>query len=165
MRNSQEVIGLSVIHLKSGKKMGTVTDLLFNEQQKFQGILLETDGFFHKRKFAPADHIQIGQDAVMIQHGDAIQPLRSEIESYTGILSGKKKLRGQAFMLSDGREIGLIENVYFMEELGTLIGYEVSEGLIHDFRYGRKLVQATEPLLWGDDVCIASADHVRIKDK
>ncbi|SFJ01264.1 PRC-barrel domain-containing protein [Thermoflavimicrobium dichotomicum] len=166
MLNSQEVMGLSVIHLKTGKKMGTVTDLLFDETQKLCGLLIENGGWLRKRRWLPIKEVySIGKDAVLVHSEDALQPLDSSTKSWTGVLSGQKKLRGLPVILSNGCEIGRLENVYFMEEVGTLVGYELSDGWMNDLKDGRKMLKSNSPLVWGEDVLIAPVDQIQLKDK
>ncbi len=61
-------------------------------------------------------------------------------------------------MLSNGRELGMVEDVYFMEDMGILMGYELSDGFISDLREGRKVFRPNSPLTWGEDVLIASME-------
>lgn len=165
LRKSQEVIGLSIIHLGTGKKIGTVCDLLFDNSQRLRGVLLESNGWFKKRKYIPADCItSIGKDAVIVDNPESVLPLDHLAEQWTGVFSGQKRLKGRSILLSNGYELGMIQNVYFLEEMGTLIGYEISDGLLGDLRQGRKMVKSDQPLIWGDDVLIAPADQVQVQD-
>ena len=164
MRKSQEVIGLSIIHLETGKKLGTVCDLLFDEEQQFRGILMEDGGLFKRRKFISTDHIvSIGNDAVVVdnEHPFSANPKN---KNWMSICSGDKKLKGRTILTSSGYEMGLVENVYFLEEMGTLIGYELSDGILNDIRDGRKWLKTKKPLIWGEDVLIAPADQIEVKD-
>ena len=74
-------------------------------------------------------------------------------------------LKGRSVLLTSGYELGVIENVYFMEEMGTIIGYELSDGWIDDLMEGRKVLKASEPLVWGQDVLIAKKDHVKVQKR
>lgn len=68
MRKSQEVIGLSIIHRYTGKQLGTVSDVLFDSANVWQGILLEQGGLFKRRKFIPAKRLcSVGMDAVVVE--------------------------------------------------------------------------------------------------
>ncbi|MRG29719.1 photosystem reaction center subunit H [Laceyella tengchongensis] len=165
LRKSQEVIGLSIIHRYTGKQLGTVSDVLFDSANVWQGILLEQGGLFKRHKFIPAKRLcSVGMDAVVVESEADIQDLPKEAESWIGLCSGEKKLKGRTIMLSNGRELGMVENVYFQEEVGTLVGYEVSEGLLADLRQGRKVLRCAQPLVWGEDVLIAPLDGIRIKE-
>lgn len=165
MRNSQEVIGLWIVHLPKGKRLGKVSDLLFDADQQLRGMLIETSGLLRRRKFLPADRIcSIGKDAVIVDNETAILPLDEVAEQWISVLSGHKRLKGRSVLLSTGYEVGTIENVYFLEEMGTLIGYEISDGLLNDLQNGRKWLKSAQPLIWGEDVLIASADQVQLQD-
>ena len=165
MRKSQEVIGLSIYHLQTAKKIGTVLDLLFNDTKKFIGVLVESGGLFKARRYIPAEKIvSMGRDAVIVKNDAKPLSLDSIKKRWVGVLTGQRHLKGRSVLLSTGNEIGSIEGVYFMEELGTLIGYELSDGLINDFRNGRKMLMTNRPLVWGDDVCIALSDEIELKD-
>ena len=67
---------------------------------------------------------------------------------------GKEKLSGRPLLTSEGEKLGLVEDVYFMEELGTIVGYEVTEGLIADIKEGRKVVKTEHPLTIGKDILV-----------
>jgi len=162
LRKSQEVIGLSVVHLQTGKKLGEVKDILFDAEQSFSGLLLEDGGWFKRRRYTPRNNIcSIGRDAVVIADTAQILPFDSDTEQWIGICSGHKKLKGQAVLLASGYELGVIENVYFMEEMGTLVGYELSDGLVSDLLEGRKVLKPEQPLIWGKDMLIAQTDRLK----
>lgn len=164
LRKSQEVIGLSVIHLKTGTKLGEVKDILFDTQQQFCGLLLEDGGWLQRRRYIPKSNIQsIGRDAVVIHDQKQILPFHESTQEWTGLYSGRKRLKGQTVLSETGNELGVIENVYFMEEVGTLIGYELSDGWISDLTEGRKVLKTTEPLIWGKDVLIAHQEGVKVE--
>jgi uncharacterized protein YrrD len=159
------VIGLSIYRLQTGEKIGIVSDLLFNDASTFLGVLLEGSGLFKPRKYIPTEKIvSLGRDAVIVEKGAKPLALNDIKKRWVGVLSGQRHLKGRPVLLSTGNEIGSIEGVYFMEEVGTLIGYELSNGLINDFRRGRKILKTQKPLVWGDDVCIAMSDEVELKD-
>jgi uncharacterized protein YrrD len=165
LRKSQEVIGLSIIHVKTGKKLGTVSDLLFDRGGQWRGIVLENGGLFKRKKYIPSDQIcSLGKDAVMVDNTQAILPFDGQAKKWICLYSGDKKLKGRTILTDSGYEMGMVENVYFMEEVGMLIGYEVSDGLISDIKEGRKVLKTFQPLVWGEDVLIAPADQIEIKD-
>lgn len=159
MRKSQDVIGLPVIHVATGKRLGTVRDLLFDEQQRMVGLLLENGGWIRRGRFIPFTRIaSLGADAVILDSEEDIYPLDEGEQGWFGLLTGQRKLKGRPVMMSNGRELGMVEDVYFLEGMGTLMGYELSDGLISDLREGRKVFRPDSPLTWGEDVLIASME-------
>jgi uncharacterized protein YrrD len=165
LRTSQEVIGLAVYHQETGKKLGTVCDLLFDDSNKLRGLLLENGGWLKRRRFLPAEAIlSIGKDAVVMKKGKTLQPLDSSLQQCYGLVTGDKALRGRSLLLTSGLQLGTVENVYFQEELGTLIGYELSEGWLNDLRFGRKMLKAKEPLIWGEDTLLANSGQIQLEE-
>ena len=59
-------------------------------------------------------------------------------------------------LTAEGEKLGLLEDVYFMEELGTIIGYEVTEGLVADLVEGRRVVKTNASLTIADGRAILS---------
>lgn len=160
------MIGLSVFHLHSGKKVGIVKDILFDASQCFIGLLLEDGGWLRRRKYIPNDNIvSIGRDAVVIQSQKRILPFDESTKDWIGVCSGQKSLKGRPILLTSGHELGVIENVYFMEEMGTIVGYELSDGWLNDVMEGRKVLKASAPLIWGQDACMAKADQVKVQSR
>jgi uncharacterized protein YrrD len=51
-----------------------------------------------------------------------------------------------------------------LEEVGTLIGYELSDGWISDLTEGRKWIKTHTPPVWGKDVLIAPEDQFQVKE-
>ncbi len=159
MRKSQDVIGLPVIHVGTGKRLGTVRDLLFDENQRMVGLLLENGGWIRKGRYLPFTGISsLGADAVIVDSGADIRPLEEGERGWFGLLTGQRKLKGRSVMMSNGREQGMVEVVYFMEDMGILMGYVLSVGFISDLREGRKVFRPNSPLTWGEDVLIASME-------
>ncbi|MDA8353428.1 MAG: PRC-barrel domain-containing protein [Firmicutes bacterium] len=165
MRRSQDVIGLPVIHVRTGKRLGAVRDILFNGQQQMVGLLLENGGWVRRGRFLPFERIgSLGTDAVIVDSESDIHPLNQLEEDWHGLLTGQRKLKGRPVVMSNGQELGMVEDVYFREELGTLMGYELSGGFISDLTEGRKMFRPDAPLTWGEDVLIASMAGQPVQD-
>ncbi|MCS1350256.1 PRC-barrel domain-containing protein [Mechercharimyces sp. CAU 1602] len=165
MRSSQDIIGLPVIQRVDGKKLGIVRDLLFDDHQQCYGLLLESGKWVKRGQFIPANRVSaLGQDAVMVEDSSAALPLDEAVEESMGFFSGDKKLKGRSVIQATGQELGMVENVYIGEELGKLIGYELSDGLISDLTEGRKVLHSHQPLTWGEDVLIAPSVGIELVD-
>ncbi|SDW65700.1 Uncharacterized protein YrrD, contains PRC-barrel domain [Marininema mesophilum] len=159
MRKSQDVIGLPVVHVKTGKRMGDVKDLLFDEEQRLRGLLLECGGWIRSGRFIPVERIRaFGVDAVILDSEADIFPLSRGQKAWMSLLTGERKLKGRPILSQCGQALGTVEGVYFREEMGILSGYELSDGFFNDLREGRKIYRPQVPLVWeGEDVLIAPA--------
>lgn len=159
MRNSQDVLGLPIVAVSSGKQLGIVRDLLFDDRQRLFGLLVESKSWIKRRRYIPREHIvSFGPDAVTVDSEDAVEPLEETYDEVVGVCSGKHKLKGLPVLTVTGSELGRLENVYFLEEMGTLIGYELTDGFLTDLKEGRKTLHPAERLTWGDDALIVPDD-------
>jgi uncharacterized protein YrrD len=166
LRKSRDVIGLPVIVSDTGEQIGVVRDLLFDGRQQLRGVLLEKDGWVRRGRFIAVENIaSFGADAVMIDSEDVISPLGDEQREWVGLLSGTRKLKGRPVVMANGRELGWVEDVYFREELGTLVGYELSDGFLADVLGGRKVLRPGRMhLTWGKDVIITPDENIPLQD-
>ena len=41
----------------------------------------------------------------------------------------------------EGERLGLLEDVYFLEEVGTIVGYELSDGFFSDIMEGKRVIK------------------------
>lgn len=152
MHKSQEVIGVPVVIQESGKQLGAVVDLLFDSKQQFVGCLIEHCGWWRHRKFLPREEIVFaGRDAVMVLAATSLVAFRKKQRAYTSLLAGEQRLKGRSVMLGNGTFLGLVENVFFSIDLGTLEGYELSNGLFNDLRDGRKWLEVNDSVDWNNE--------------
>lgn len=165
MRRSQELLGLSLISRSNGQQLGVICDLLFDSEQKVCGLLVENGGWWRKKFFVPREEVlSYSKDAVVIEDPSVIQPYDQTISCLTGIHTGPSPLKGRTIYFTNGTIIGNIANVYFSEELGRLIGYEISDGWLNDLRYGRRLLRPKEPLSWQQESIYTNGDEVQIQE-
>lgn len=164
MRKSQEVIGCSVVDVKTGKEVGIVSDLLFDAKPSFQGILLEGNEWFHHHRYVAKEAIVIGSDVVLLEGKKHIEAYKVEQPSWISLCSGSRCLKGRRFLLSNGSDLGMVENVYFKEELGTIVAYELSDGILSDLTTGRTLWKTSQPLRWGENVLVAPSDQAQMPE-
>jgi uncharacterized protein YrrD len=71
-------------------------------------------------------------------------------------LEHHKCLTGKMVMSSEGEKLGLVEDVYFMEELGTIVGYECTDGFFSDIKEGKRVVKTIHPPAIGKDTIIVN---------
>ena len=158
MKKAEHVLGLPVLAINTGDRLGEVRDLLFNYQWKLEGILLEEKAFLRKGRMVPVQQIvAIGEDCVSVASEDGIQPLSTD-SSLIGMRHGEQLFKGKLVYTVNGKELGQIEDVYFQTELGTIIGYELSDGFISDMMEGRQVLRHIPQLIWGKDALIVPHD-------
>ncbi|MDR3271493.1 MAG: PRC-barrel domain-containing protein [Peptococcaceae bacterium] len=131
MRRTREIIGLPVLSLHSGQRVGWVQDVIYEEKNnEITGIILESH-FFQSAKGIPRKEIQlIGKDALVIDS--------EELEEIPGVHVTQKI--GNHVYNQDGDERGTIQDIFLDDEARTVAGYEVSDGLIADLLQGRGMI-------------------------
>ncbi len=152
---AKQVIGLPVIELGSGKRLGQVKDLLVDGDFNVRAILVEPRQLFSASRAILTERIAaVGEDAVMISDRNALQEW-DESGAWHSFLNGTSKIKGLPVITSDGQELGSLEDVYFEAELGNKITRcELTDGLISDLKEGRKWLAIPERFTVGEDSII-----------
>ena len=65
-------------------------------------------------------------------------------------------LIGKSLFTKEGEQLGLLEDVYFLEEVGTIVGYKCSDGFFSDILEGKRVVESDEPPAIGKDAIIVN---------
>lgn len=149
LKKAQELVGMAVVEQQTGKQLGVVRDVYFDASWRLQGLIIENKGLFRHGRCIPLDKLSIGEDAIMVDGETDVHDLPNGV--YT-LYSGENKLAGKPVMTKAGDGLGQIHDVYFLEEMGNLIGCELSDGLLSDLRNGRKVVPWSREVTVGEDV-------------
>ncbi len=154
MRTFSVLNGLPIISLKAGEEIGKVIDLLFYETN-VKGLLIDKNGWLNRHLFLALKNIHaVGQDAILIEDVQKVLPFDKKQFPFYFLHSSPKKIVGKTLMSSEGEKLGLVEDVYFDEFLGNIVGYEVTDGLIADIKEGRRVVKTSTPLTVGEEVLV-----------
>ncbi|NEU31579.1 hypothetical protein GN156_12475 [bacterium LRH843] len=156
MRTFSTVEGLPVISLSTGQESGHVLDLLY-KGGCVTGFLIDQKGWFNQHLFLPVSAISsFGQDGLMIEGPWSLIPYTKKEKKWLSLKNGKGRLQGTPLLSKEGVKLGLLEDVYFLEEVGTIVGYEVTDGLVADLLEGRKVVKSKGSLTIGGGRAILS---------
>ncbi|MTH52530.1 photosystem reaction center subunit H [Bacillus mangrovi] len=139
MRTFGTVKGLPVFDARNANCLGKIADVVISADGKVSGLVLDGRGLFRKDRFIPLASIgSVGEDGVMIQDTEMLQPLAAAREGYR--FHGHGQLLNKTVYSSSGEQLGLLEDVYFSEQLGTIVAYELTDGFFADLAEGRKKV-------------------------
>lgn len=155
MRSARALIGLPVMDLQTGKRIGTVRDILVDRSWKIRGIVLDYKSWFNSARYAEWKEIRsFGQDAVMLECRSCIKKYK-DLPGYYYLLYGKYHLRGLPLISAEGIQMGLLEDVYFSPKMeDSIIGFELSEGLLTDLQEGRRRLPVPVGAECGEDCII-----------
>lgn len=158
----QQLIGLPVIVIHSGKLVGTVKDAWFDEHWQLKGLILDSAKWFASsvKIVAWENVLTCGEDTVIISSEDVIirmKPMQLLRSFYTGVV----KLKDLPVMTVQGLQLGRVSDVYFYPFQGTqIVGYELTDGFVSDLMEGRKWLKAPsdpDTVLLGEDAIIVPA--------
>lgn len=138
----------------SGNKVGRVVDFCIVEPGQVKGLLIDGKGIFHRTKFLPFENIQsFGDDGVMVGAHEFSAITKEDGQVYFLRNHG---IKGKSFLTDEGNKLGLLDDVYFEEETGTIVGYEVTDGFFADIAEGKKVINQPSDLVIGKDTVVVS---------
>lgn len=154
MRTLSRLKGLPVYELASGQKLGEVCDVSISGNGSVVGLLVKKGAFFKKTCQVKVSNVaSFGNDGIMVNNQSALEPMETEPE-YT--FEHHQSLAGKKLLSKEGEQLGLLEDVYFMEELGTIVGYELTDGFFSDLTNGKRVVRSIGPPAIGKDAIIVT---------
>lgn len=166
MRKGKDIIGKTVVAYNSGRKLQTIKDLIFDQDEnRLLGFLIKESGWFSSAKVLPLSLVKaIGVDAIIVASKDAIGDV-SQYPTIEDIIKNNNLLNGTRIMTTDGRDLGKLIDLYFDEQTGIVEGYEVSGGLFADAYSGRAFVPAPHTLNIGRDVAFVPTETVGLMEE
>lgn len=148
MRTYSSIEGFPVIVTSSGHNIGEVIDLVISDGV-VTGLLVDQIGWLNKHLVLPLDNIySIGHDGIMVVSEKRFTFFNKNKDTLL-LKNGKRRLRGVPLFSEEGTKLGLIEDVYFMEQSGIIVGYEVTDGFVADLLEGRKVILQEAELVVG----------------
>lgn len=157
MRTFSLLKGQPVFANRTGEKIGEVTDLYISNEGVVKGLLVKKGVFFKQTYFLDIQDVaSFGWDGVMIEEDNHLERLKTNSE-YT--LNHQHSLSGKMLLSKSGESLGLLQDVYFHEELGTIVGYEITDGFFSDITEGKQIVQSEKPPAIGKDAIIVDVNH------
>ncbi|RXZ84488.1 photosystem reaction center subunit H [Paenibacillaceae bacterium] len=155
----QQLIGLPVIDANSGKHIGKLKDIWFDEHWLLTGLILDEGGWPRTGFNAVLweDVIACGEDAVLISDKQAVRHFKKEQLSRC-FQTGTTRLKDIPVVTAGGTQLGRISDVYFDSFKGTpIVGYELTDGFISDLMEGRKWLRISDypdEVILGEDAII-----------
>lgn len=154
LRTYSLIKGLPVFEIKSGSKLGEVSDINISNDGKVKGLIVKNGVFFSKAKMISMQNVSsFGNDGVMIETRELLESIQDKV---INTFENQDRLSGKVIMTKEGEHLGILEDVYFQEELGTIVGYELSDGFFSDIIDGKRVVKTDEPPAIGKDAIIVN---------
>lgn len=160
MEKYSEVVGLPVICAVDGKKVGVVKDMFFcPKERSVIAFLLDRKGWEVRKKLILAkDVLKLGTDALIINDAKAVKEF-GNVKHHPEFRS-KGDLLGLKIYTKKGEDLGVVKDVLFDFEKGTLDGVEVSDGLLHDIVEGRNVLPLFGKVEFGEENILVDSEAV-----
>ncbi|HHW70595.1 MAG TPA: hypothetical protein GX392_04520 [Clostridiales bacterium] len=135
-----ELIGMPVIEVQNGRKIGEIKDILFNNQNGIvKGFIIIFNHWIKRQRILTRDYVvMIGQYSLLVQG------CINTFDLGHGITQGRD-LIGVKLVKEDGYQVGTVSDIFMDKKDWILVGYELSTGIIDDFIYGRSFLRAPIP--------------------
>ncbi|MED3711617.1 PRC-barrel domain-containing protein [Peribacillus frigoritolerans] len=148
MRTFSLLKGLPVFTIK-GERIGTVHDLSISEMGQVTGLVVHQQALFKRAFHLRLDGISsFGPDGIVIRQQDST--LRKVPAD--SICLSKDEVLGRMLFSEMGEELGLLQDVYFKEKMGTIIAYETTDGFFSE----STVIESKQPPTLGKDTIIVS---------
>ena len=159
MRKGKSVIGQSIISYNDGAKVGSVKDLLIGmNNDRVVAMLVEEGGLLSSPKAVPFEFVtSFGKDAVVMTDLKGIIAVDNYPEA-DEILARNDKLLDKKVFTETGEDYGKITDVFFSEQGGHVVGYEVSGGVIENVKSGTSYLPLEDIVNIGPDVILIRPD-------
>lgn len=153
MRKGKSVIGQPLLSYNDGAKVGSVKDLLIGgNNDRLVALLVEEGGLLSSPRAVPLEYVtSFGKDAVVITDLRGIIAADNYPEA-AEILSRNDKLLGKKVFTESGEDHGKIDDVFFNDADGRVLGYEVSGGLIENVQKGMSYLPLEDIVNIGPDI-------------
>ena len=94
---------------------------------KITGIVIQQHKLFKKNVYVALDKVSsFGPDGVIVTN------IFEESLPEAGMLLNKDEWLGRMLFSEQGEELGLLQDVYFMEKMGTIVAYETTDGFFSE---------------------------------
>ncbi|MEW6724617.1 MAG: PRC-barrel domain-containing protein [Bacillota bacterium] len=152
MRRRREVLGLPVIDLANGRRVGDLEELYIDLQsQAVVGFLVTQGRWLVRRYLLKADDVvAVGPDAATIEDREVLVPFSRVARTP---FTYEKQLVGKRVLSPHGEDLGTIADVFLDDHELKVTAYEISGGLLADLLDG-KTVLAAVPVVIGKDAVV-----------
>jgi uncharacterized protein YrrD len=153
MRKGKAIIGTDVLTKEDGRKVHTVKDLIIDpDRRAIAALLVDEGGFLSSSKVVPVDAIETyGRDAVVIRDAATVLSA-SDYPKVNAVVGRNESLIGKRVFTETGQQYGTISDIYFEEETGAIIGYEVTGGVFDNVTRANSYLPAEQVVRTGADV-------------
>jgi uncharacterized protein YrrD len=132
MNQASNFIGKPIV-TQSGERLETIDDVIFDPRtHHVLCFLIEPGGWVGGAKILPWTHeYSITPSALIISSRDQVVSALN-IPRMQAVLENAPVVIGKKILRSDGRQIGIVNDIYFDQQTGAIQEYEITGGSLTD---------------------------------
>jgi len=156
LRRGKEIIGLPVIDLSSGQRIGEVKDLICDQsEQRITALIIDRGNLWRKGRIIAWESIySVGNDAVTIASTSVI----TSAAKLSGNQHTGNRYLGKQVLTTSGQYLGRVDDIAVNQISGQIVGCVLTDGIVGDFISGRAII----PLVEG---AVMSVDNMIVPDE
>ena len=134
-----EARGVPVVTLKNENRVGYLGEPIYNKEEEIQGFFVDGAKGIGRRYVELDDILRLGKDRCVIYSEASIR----KINKIRHLMKERNPLEnslGRDVYDGNGKSIGVVRDLAFSMETGTIEGVELSRGFMEDLRVGRRLL-------------------------
>jgi uncharacterized protein YrrD len=166
MRKGKSVIDKPILSLADGARLQTVKDVILGaNNDSVVGLLADEGGFLASSLVVPIEEVSsFGRDAVVVARRESVIPAK-EAPGIASIVARHQSLLGTRVFTETGDDQGKLNDVYFDEPTGRILGFELSGGVFADAAQGMRYVPVEELVRVGPDVAYVHPETAELLEQ
>ena len=160
MRKAKSLLGLNIVSQLEGKQLGSVRDVIFDEEaHKLIALLLsdrELFGMIDATVIPWTQVREIGPNAIMVPSEEVILKAHAD-PIIAEAFDQKRKLDGKKVTTVRGEDLGTVSDLY-LDDNGRVVAFEVSGGLYSDAMSGKRYMELPTEITVGEDRILVPQD-------
>lgn len=154
MQKVNQLYGKDIIHQSTGNRIATVRDVVLDaDSRHVVALLADEQNLLNTSYVLRWSAVAVVGDVIII---NSVLPLVavSEDQEVADLIGQTNRITGTTIISDGGQQIGTIGDL-FIDDQGTIVGYEVKQGFFTDLR-GRKFLPVNNVHTVGKDALIAT---------
>lgn len=143
------------VYTERGESIGKVSDICISDSGKVEGIIIHRKAFFKKTMYLSLNDVHsFGPEGIILGNDKVLQEEHKPVSDH--YFFHADSISGKMLMSEAGEELGLLQDVYFLEKKGTIVAYETTDGFFSEIAEGKRLVESKQPPALGKDAIVIS---------
>ena len=146
--------------LKDEGRLGFVGEALYDGENNVKGFLLEGEngftGKFVKKFIALEDILKLNNTVCVVYSSASVKKFSRKYDLKQK--NDLEEIMGRSVMSEKGENLGVVHDMVFDIETGSLEGFELSKGFMNDMIEGRKVIFMRDGVEFGKEYIIARSE-------